>query len=82
MAMPADVLQRRSRRVPGLRRPGRLCSAAGFPSGQRSATGACGPAAGPLVLAHLNHMLRGADSDSDADFVAGLHAGLRAAGTK
>jgi tRNA(Ile)-lysidine synthase len=47
----------------------------------RAVAEARGPAAaGPLVLAHLNHMLRGADSDSDADFVAGLHAGLKAAG--
>jgi tRNA(Ile)-lysidine synthase len=47
----------------------------------RSAAEARGPsAAGPLVLAHLNHQLRGAASDSDADFVAGLHAGLQAAG--
>jgi tRNA(Ile)-lysidine synthase len=32
----------------------------------------------PLVLAHLNHQLRGADSDADEAFVAGLHASLAA----
>jgi tRNA(Ile)-lysidine synthase len=37
-------------------------------------------AAGPLVVAHLNHQLRGADSDADEEFVAGLHAQLVAAG--
>jgi tRNA(Ile)-lysidine synthase len=34
----------------------------------------------PLVLAHLNHQLRGADSDADADFVASLHAAMGRAG--
>jgi tRNA(Ile)-lysidine synthase len=33
---------------------------------------------GPLVLAHLNHQLRGAGSDTDEDFVAGLYATLAA----
>jgi tRNA(Ile)-lysidine synthase len=47
----------------------------------RAAAEARGPnAAGPLVLAHLHHQLRGADSDADADFVAGLHTALEAAG--
>ncbi len=32
----------------------------------------------PLVLAHLNHRLRGAESDADEEFVAGLHAALAA----
>jgi tRNA(Ile)-lysidine synthase len=31
---------------------------------------------GPLVLAHLNHQLRGADSDADEAFVVGLAASL------
>jgi tRNA(Ile)-lysidine synthase len=35
----------------------------------------------PIVLAHLNHQLRGAESDADEDFVARLHASLVAAGT-
>jgi tRNA(Ile)-lysidine synthase len=34
----------------------------------------------PLVLAHLNHQLRGRDSDADEEFVAALHAQLTAAG--
>ncbi len=34
----------------------------------------------PLVLAHLNHQLRGRDSDADEDFVLDLHARLIAAG--
>ncbi len=33
---------------------------------------------GPLVLAHLNHQLRGADSDADEAFVTSLHAALAA----
>ncbi|HTU89980.1 MAG TPA: tRNA lysidine(34) synthetase TilS [Gemmataceae bacterium] len=36
----------------------------------------------PLVLAHLNHQLRGRDSDADEEFVAALHAQLTAAGGK
>jgi tRNA(Ile)-lysidine synthase len=35
---------------------------------------------GPLVVAHLNHQLRGADSDGDEAFVRELYASLRAAG--
>lgn len=34
----------------------------------------------PLVLAHLNHQLRGPDSDADEEFVAELHAQLTAVG--
>lgn len=34
----------------------------------------------PLVLAHLNHQLRGCDSDADEEFVVALHAQLTAAG--
>ncbi len=34
----------------------------------------------PLVVAHLNHQLRGADSDADEAFVAALHARLAAGG--
>jgi tRNA(Ile)-lysidine synthase len=34
----------------------------------------------PLVLAHLNHQLRGRDSDGDEEFVVELHAQLTAAG--
>jgi tRNA(Ile)-lysidine synthase len=36
--------------------------------------------AAPLVLAHLNHQLRGSDSDADEAFVAALHARLAAGG--
>ncbi len=34
----------------------------------------------PLVLAHLNHQLRGRESDDDEDFVVDLHTRLSAAG--
>jgi tRNA(Ile)-lysidine synthase len=34
----------------------------------------------PLVVAHLNHQLRGADSDADEEFVAHLQGELSAAG--
>jgi tRNA(Ile)-lysidine synthase len=34
----------------------------------------------PLVVAHLNHQLRGGESDADEEFVADLHARLTAAG--
>jgi tRNA(Ile)-lysidine synthase len=34
----------------------------------------------PLVIAHLNHQLRGAESDADEAFVRDLHASLVAAG--
>jgi tRNA(Ile)-lysidine synthase len=44
------------------------------------AAAATHPADVPLVLAHLNHQLRGADSDADEQFVIDLHARL-AAGT-
>jgi tRNA(Ile)-lysidine synthase len=36
--------------------------------------------AGPLIVAHLNHQLRGAESDADEAFVRALHQGLIAAG--
>jgi tRNA(Ile)-lysidine synthase len=35
---------------------------------------------GPLVMAHLNHQLRGPDSNADEDFVRELHATLSQAG--
>jgi tRNA(Ile)-lysidine synthase len=34
----------------------------------------------PLIIAHLNHQLRGPESDADEEFVADLHAQLLAAG--
>jgi tRNA(Ile)-lysidine synthase len=36
--------------------------------------------AGPLLIAHFNHRLRGADSDEDEAFVRRLHDGLARAG--
>jgi tRNA(Ile)-lysidine synthase len=39
-----------------------------------------GPA--PLVMAHLNHQLRGADSDGDEEFVVELHRALLAGGAE
>src|SRR6516225_6411473 len=35
----------------------------------------------PLVIAHLNHQLRGSESDADEDFVVDLHARRLAAGS-
>jgi tRNA(Ile)-lysidine synthase len=47
----------------------------------RAAAEARGPAAtGPLVLAHLDHQLRGPASTADAQFVTELHAALEKAG--
>jgi tRNA(Ile)-lysidine synthase len=40
------------------------------------AAAATRPGGTPLVLAHLNHQLRGADSDADEQFVRDLHARL------
>lgn len=39
-----------------------------------------GPAAGTIVLAHLNHQLRGAESDGDQTFVEQLFASLQDSG--
>jgi tRNA(Ile)-lysidine synthase len=39
-----------------------------------------GDAQTPLIIAHLNHALRGAESDADEAFVRQVHAGLLAAG--
>jgi tRNA(Ile)-lysidine synthase len=36
---------------------------------------------GPLVIAHLNHQLRGAESDADEGFVSELHRVLASVGT-
>ncbi|HMC64214.1 MAG TPA: tRNA lysidine(34) synthetase TilS [Gemmataceae bacterium] len=38
------------------------------------------PAARPLIIAHFNHRLRGAESDADEAFVTDLHAARCAAG--
>jgi len=38
------------------------------------------PADAPLIVAHLNHQLRGQESDADEAFVAELHTALLAAG--
>jgi tRNA(Ile)-lysidine synthase len=37
--------------------------------------------AGPLIIAHLNHQLRGPDSDADEEFVRDLHNSLRSTGS-
>src|ERR1700722_13538830 len=34
----------------------------------------------PVILAHLNHQLRGVESDADEAFVAGLHGSLASGG--
>jgi tRNA(Ile)-lysidine synthase len=39
-----------------------------------------GVGAGPLTIAHLNHQMRGSESDTDEAFVRDFHAGLVAAG--
>jgi tRNA(Ile)-lysidine synthase len=44
------------------------------------ALAAARPPGTALVIAHLNHCLRGAESDADEEFVARLHAELTAAG--
>ncbi len=44
----------------------------------RALLDARGPAPRRLVVAHLNHGLRGADADADEDFVAALVSGLAA----
>jgi tRNA(Ile)-lysidine synthase len=57
--------------------PGLVVAVSGGPDSvalARAAAEMCGEHR--LVLAHLNHQLRGADSDADEVFVAGLHASL------
>lgn len=65
--------------------PGLVVAVSGGPDSvalARALLAARADSAVPLVLAHLNHRLRGADSDADEEFVAGLHADLVAAGAR
>jgi tRNA(Ile)-lysidine synthase len=62
--------------------PGLVAAVSGGPDSVALVRALVAARASPLVLAHLNHQLRGADSDADERFVADLHAALRAAGAE
>ncbi len=62
---------------------GGVLAVSGGPDSVALARAALAARPGPgvlLVLAHLNHQLRGAESDADEAFVVALHAGLVASG--
>jgi tRNA(Ile)-lysidine synthase len=73
------LVERVCRCLASLEGPGLVAAVSGGPDSvalARAAAQGCGGRR--LVLAHLNHQLRGADSDADEAFVAGLHASLAA----
>ncbi len=78
--MDGSALVGRVRRcLESLDGPGLVVAVSGGPDSvalARAVAETCGGR--PLVLAHLNHQLRGADSDADEAFVAALHATLAA----
>jgi tRNA(Ile)-lysidine synthase len=79
MAGPSLVEQVRVR-LEGLWEGGLVVAVSGGPDSVALACAAAEVSGGhrPLVLAHFNHQLRGADSDADEAFVVGLHAALSA----
>jgi tRNA(Ile)-lysidine synthase len=63
--------------------PGLVVAVSGGPDSVallRAVLGARGRSQAPVILAHLNHQLRGADSDGDEQFVIDLHEKLTAGG--
>jgi tRNA(Ile)-lysidine synthase len=76
MNFPAAVGQAMGRLLGDQRGPGVVAVSGGADSVALLRTLANSPQSAGLTIAHLNHRLRGADSDADAAFVAALCPGL------